>query len=70
MAKNADIDKYKYYGYWIEFDGHRSFSFNNGLGRNVIILGVDMSSFIHVDNKGKDILILLIDPTHGIGEHS
>ena len=70
MAKNADIDKYKYYGYWIGFDGHGSFSFNNGLGRNVIILGVDMSSFIHVDNKGKDILILLIDPTHGIGEHS
>ena len=29
-----------------------------------------MSSAIHVDNKGKDILILLIDPTHGIGEHS
>ena len=70
IAKNADIDKYKYYGYWIGVDGHGSFSFSNGLGRNVIILGVDISSSIHVDNKGKDILILLIDPRHGIGEHS
>ena len=70
MAKNADIDKYKYYGYWIGVDRHGSFSFSNGLGRNVIILGVDISSSIHVDNKGKDILILLIDPRHGIGEHS
>ena len=70
MTKNANIDKYNYYRYWIGFDRHGNFSFNNGLGRNVIIFGVYMSSSIHVDNKGKDILILLIDPTHGIGEHS
>ena len=40
MTKNANIDKYKYYRYWIGFDRHGNFSFNNGLGRNVIIFGV------------------------------
>ena len=27
----------------------------SGFGQNVIIFGVDMSSSIHIDNKGKDI---------------
>ena len=39
-------------------------------GGNVVIFGVDMSSFVHVDNKGKDILILGSSPTQGLGEHS
>ena len=39
-------------------------------GRNVIIFGVDMNSSVHVDNKGKDILILGKGPTQGLGEHS
>ena len=29
-----------------------------------------MSSFVHVDNKGKEILILGKGPTPGLGEHS
>ena len=29
-----------------------------------------MRSSVHVDNKGKDILILGNGPTQGIGEHS
>ena len=29
-----------------------------------------MNSSIHVDNKGKDILILGKDPAQGLGEHS
>ena len=29
-----------------------------------------MSSSVHVDNKGKDILILGTRPTEGLGEHS
>ena len=29
-----------------------------------------MSSSVHVDNKGKDILILENGPTQGLGEHS
>ena len=45
MTKNVDIDKYKYSGYGIGFDRHGSFSFpGTGLGRNVIMFGVDMSS--------------------------
>ena len=28
------------------------------MGKNVIIFGADMSSSVHADNKGKDILIL------------
>ena len=56
---NADIDKYRYFGYGIGFDGHGSFSHpNGGAGRNVIIFGVDMSLFVPVDNKKNEILIL------------
>ena len=59
LTKNADIDKCKYSGYGIGFDRHGSFSFPGiGLGRNVRIFGVDMSSSVHIDNKKKDILIL------------
>ena len=29
-----------------------------------------MNSSVHVDNKGKDILILGKGPTQGLGEHS
>ena len=29
-----------------------------------------MSSSTHIDNKGKCILILGVDPTQGLGEHS
>ena len=35
----------------------------NGIVKNVIIFGVDMSSSVHVDNKKKDILILGEGPT-------
>ena len=58
MTKNNDIDKYKYSGYGIGFDGKGKFSVGNEFGRNCIIFGVDMSSSVHIDNKKKDILIL------------
>ena len=70
LTKNADIDKYKYSGYGIGFDRRGSFSFpGGGFGQNVIIFGADMSSSIHIDNKGKDILILGLGPTQGLGEN-
>ena len=66
----TDIDKYKYFGYGIGFDKKGFFSYpSGGTGRNVIIFGVDMSSSPHIDNKGKDILILGKVPTQGLGEH-
>ena len=53
LTKNADIDKYKYSGYGIGFDSKESFSFaSGGFGQNLIIFGGDMSSSIHVGNKG------------------
>ena len=70
VAKNSDVDKYKYSGYGIGFDGkgvftHPADSFDN----NAIIFGVDMSSSAHIDNKGKDILIHGKGPTQGFGEN-
>ena len=29
-----------------------------------------MSSYKHIDNKGKDLLILGVGPTQGLGKHS
>ena len=40
----------------------------NGFDRNVIVFRVDMSSSVHVDNKGKEILILGKGPTQGLGD--
>ena len=71
LTKNADIDKYKYSGYGIGFDRRSSFSYpSGGFGQNVTVFGADMNSSIHIDNKGKDILILGRDPTQGLGENS
>ena len=65
LTKNADINKYKYSGYGIGFDGEQTFSFpGSGFGCNVIIFGVDMSS--SVDNKKKYILIPGEGPMQGL----
>ena len=71
LSKNADIDKYRYSGYGIGFNGRSSFSFpGGGFGQNIIIFREDMNSSIHIDNKGKDILILGKGPMQRVGEHS
>ena len=67
LAKNADIEKSKYSGYGIGFDRRSSFSFTGGgFGQNVLIFGADMSNSIHIDNNGKDILVLGREPTQGL----
>ena len=67
MSKNANIDNYKYFGHGIGFDRHGSFSSPAiGLGRNVIVFGVDMSLSAKLDNRKKDILILGKGPTQGL----
>ena len=59
LTKNADIEKYKYSGYGIGFDRRSSFSFTGGgFCQNVSIFVADMSTYIHFDNKKKDILVL------------
>ena len=61
LTKNVDIDRYKYFGYGIGFDRRGSFSFSlNGVGRKIIVFGVDMSSSTKIDGRKKDILILNI----------
>ena len=67
LTKNADIEKYKYSGYGTGFDRTSSFSFTGGgFGQNVLIFGADMSTSIHIDNKGEDILVLGRRPTQGL----
>ena len=59
LTKNADIDKYKYFGYGMGFDRRSSFSFpSGGFGQNISIFGVDMSSSAHIYNKKKNMLVL------------
>ena len=66
LTKNADIDKYKYSGYGIGLDRHGEFSFGNGLGKNCIIFGADLSSSAHVNDKKNNILVLGKDFVQGI----
>ena len=59
LTKNADIDKYRYSGYGIGLDRHGEISFGNGLSRNCIIFGVDLSSSsLHANNKTNNIIVL------------
>ena len=59
LTKNAHLVKYKYMDYNIGLESRSEFLFIDGSYRkNVIVFGADVSSFVRVDNKGKDILIL------------
>ena len=70
LTKNADFEKYGYSGYGIGIDRRGSFSFpDGGSGQNILIFGVNMSSFAYIDNKRKNILVLGIGPTQGL-EHT
>ena len=70
MTKNNGVNNYKYSGYPIRFYGHGSFSYpGTGVGRNVIVFGVDMSSATKIDNRKKYILILGKGPTQVL-EHT
>ena len=70
LTKNVNIDRYGYSGYRIGFDRKGSFSFSgSGYGQNILIFGVDMSSFIHIDNKKRYILVLGCSPTQRL-EHA
>ena len=70
LAENADLHKYVYNGYGIGFNLRSEFSLPDGsVGKNFfIIFGVDMSSSVHIDNKGKDILILGIGSIQGLDD--
>ena len=70
LTKNADLDKYKYTGYYgIEFDSRSEFLFIDvGYGKVTLSFGAEMSSYVFVDNKGKHILILGEGPTQGLDD--
>ena len=54
LTKNADIDKYGYFGYGIGFDRRSSFLFPaGGFGQNVWIFGGGMSSSAHIGKRKK-----------------
>ena len=69
LKKHVNVDFHKYSEHGIGFDRKGVFSMDNEVDRNVIIFGVDMSSFSHIDNKQKDILVLGKSPTKGL-EHT
>ena len=68
LFKNVDFDIYKNSAYGIGFDARGSFSLSDGkgFGKNVTIIGADMSVSEHVDNRKKNILILRKDPKKGL----
>ena len=67
LTENTDIDKYEYSGYGTGFDRGSSFSFpSSGSGQNVLISRVEMSFSAHIDNKKKDISVLVIGPIQGL----
>ena len=69
LTKNDDPDKYKYSVYGIGFDSGSGFLFTDGsMGKHVIIFGVDISSFVHIDNRNKDILILGEGPSQRLDD--
>ena len=69
LAKNADTDKYVYSGYGIGFNMRIEYSLPDGsVSKNIIIFGVDMSSSVHIDDKGKVILILGKGPKQGLND--
>ena len=66
LTKNADPDKYKYSAYDIGFDSRSQYAFTDGSMGKIVVFGTDMSSYVYVVNKGKDILILGEGPTQGL----
>ena len=58
LTEHPDTDQHKYSECGIGFDRKEFFSHGNGIGGDVIIFGVHMSSSPHIDNEKKYFLIL------------
>ena len=64
LPKNAGSDKYVYTGYGTGFDLRSEFLLSDSsVCKNIIIFRVDLRSYVHIDNRKKDILIPGISPT-------
>ena len=66
ITKNGEPNKYSYSGCGIGFDSCSLILLQSDWGKNVIIFGVDMNSYVHANNKNKDILILSKGQTQGL----
>ena len=63
--KDIDKEKYVYSGCGITFESTGSWRFGNDFARNVIIFGVDNSSWSHSDNCKNNFVMLDEGPTCG-----
>ena len=69
LTKTADPDKYGYSGYGIGFNAHSQCTWYYGSwGWNVIIFYANMSSFVHVDHKNQNGLVLQEGPVQGLDD--
>ena len=67
LTKHANLTKYECSGYGKGFDSRSEFSLPDGsMGKNIIIFGAGLSSSVHIDNKGKDILAVGEALTQGL----
>ena len=65
LNKNNDPDKYRYSDYGTGFDFCSQFSGSDDSWGEIFFCA-DMSSYVHVDNKKKDILVLGGFPTQDV----
>lgn len=68
LNKNADFDKYLYYGTGLHAREWFSLSEGSEFGKNVIIFGTDMTSSVPIINKRKNTVILGTGPTDSLDD--
>ena len=66
LIQEKQCSKGIYSGYGITFDGARSWSFDKGFARNVVIFGFGDNSLSHADNCKNTFLVLGEGLTDGI----
>ena len=65
LTRNTDKSKFALNSRGIAFDGKCFLIFDYDTARNVIIFGVDNSSWPHIDNRKNEFLVLGEVPTEG-----
>ena len=66
IVKNSDKEKWVYSGFEIAFNGKGTWSFGHDYARNVVIIGVDVSSSSHADNHKNNFLVFAEEDTFSI----
>lgn len=67
LSKNADADEYKYGGHGTGLDSRLQFSLIDGSESIIVVIViVDNSSAVHIDDKNKFVLFLSEEPTKGL----